>query len=110
MNRLNTIIIYNNNSALEQWLVDNNITFENTKPCTQLSENVFFIESLTDIQMIDILSTSPEFYQCENYKSKFRLWYDTGSAEIIVKNNEYKNYNINQLYVNKKGTYDPTIE
>lgn len=106
MNRTNAIIIRNNNQELHAWLDSQGITYERSIPCPQLNEDVFFIQSLTDIQMIEVLDNDPDFYEGLIFKSNYKLWHDNGEQEIIVRDNEYKDYNINQLYVNRKGTYD----
>jgi len=104
-------ITINYTESIDQYLISIGlvikIDYEDQNVCTTFNKRVLFVDPiiLTWDQMIGLLELNPNFYDGDKWQGNFVCWTDNG-AEILVKNNEYKDYNINQLYVTRKGTYD----
>lgn len=101
MERFNSYILLFD-ELLEQFLIEKNQQYEKAEPCPQLSEKVLFVDKI----LPEMLRLFPSFYKSDSFGKSFVCYFDDGSTEITVVNNEYLNYEIESLYFERSGKYD----
>jgi hypothetical protein len=106
----NTAITIVHSQAIYDYLTTQGVDFDRVNKCTQLNEDVLFIYSIQWSEVVGMLGLSPVFFDSEKYKGNFGCWFDDGEKEVRVKDNDYTSYNINELYENRTGKYDPIDE
>lgn len=97
MNRLQSFTV-KHQPDIENYLIENGIYYEVADECPQLAEHVIFLEYID----LNVLDFDPVII------SGLSAWTDTGIEEIHITGNEYELFD--NLYLVRKGTYDPVID
>jgi hypothetical protein len=99
MKRFNSISLELNEEIFDALEVLN-IECERAEPCTETKIGTIWTAKFPT----ELLKLNPVFID------RFVCYFDDGIQEVTIKNNQYKDCDLEDFYLSRTGKYDPVIE